>query len=476
VLAQLRKLLGKVRDKGARGCLAAAGRRLRRVLAPPARLGRRALRGVKGLPGRWRQRLAAAAARARLEAAGFRLGVWLLRTLRVRFLGDWALQPSWAWLGHLAAEPDCFIKEGRLGLRPKYRGVILCPEQPANRCLLDYWRRYLWVVTSPRWCQRLARFSALPELRYSVHPYVNAINETARYGVIQAGHAARPPLLRLSRRHRASGEAGLRQLGVPAGAWYVCVHCRESGYDNHTSYHAQRNCQIDNYRLALEAIRARGGWCIRMGDSTMRPLPPLPGVIDYAHSPLRCDWMDVFLCATARFLLASASGLCVVANVFGTPSAIANQALPSIMYPYGAGDLLIPKLLWSGRLGRYLTFPEVAGGHFAVARFAQCLHRAGLEAHDNTPEDIRDLALELLDELEGTFVETDEDRRLQEAYRRLVRPGHYPHGAVSRIGRLFLRKYRHLVEPAAPPAPWLTEAADCPCLAPGFDPSRQQAA
>ena len=95
-----------------------------------------------------------------------------------------------------------------------------------------------------------------------------------------------------------------------------------------------------------------------MGDPSMIPLPAMPGVIDYAHSPLRCDWMDVFLCARVRFMLGSASGMCVLASTFGVPCAVANQSLPTVALPYGTADLFIPKLLRSVPSGS-LNSPNV---------------------------------------------------------------------------------------------------------------------
>jgi putative glycosyltransferase (TIGR04372 family) len=179
----------------------------------------------------------------------------------------------------------------------------------------------------------------------------------------------------------------------------------------------------------------------------MKPLAPEPGIIDYAHSSLRCDWLDVFLCASCRFFLGGASGLCLVATVFGVPSAVANQALPVLTHAIGKGDLLIPKLLWSSKLGRHLTLPEIASSPFANARLAHCFEHTGIEVRDNDPQDIQDLALEMLAEVEGSFVEDDEDRRVQASFQALVRPGHYSYGAVSRFGRCFVRKYRHLLGP-----------------------------
>src|SRR5262245_39925286 len=90
--------------------------------------------------------------RAVLLATVFGRAVLLCRLLRVRFLANPA--GSWAFtrVGHLAAEPDCFIKEGLLGLRPWYVGVILFRRDlAANPCLLDYLRQRLWVISSPFW-------------------------------------------------------------------------------------------------------------------------------------------------------------------------------------------------------------------------------------------------------------------------------------------------------------------------------------
>jgi putative glycosyltransferase (TIGR04372 family) len=420
--------------------------------------------------------------RGSVRAAGFWLAVLVCRVLRIRFLVNPVYPPSLTHIGHLSAEPDCFVKEGLLGLRRWCIGVILIPrDRAANPCLLDYWRQRLWVVSSPFWVRLLAPLSEVPALRSHTDAYVTAMNDTATFGAIQTAFAGRPPVLRLTRRHREGGEAALQRLGVPQGVWFVGVHCREGGYDSNAVYHRARNVSVEAYFPAMRAIVERGGWCVRMGDPSMTPLPPMPGVIDYAHSPLRCDWMDVFLCAQARFMLGSASGLCVLAGVFGTPCAIANQSLPTISLPYGTADLFIPKLLRSVPSGECLTIPEMLRGPLGNARFTHCMELAQTTAENNSPEDIRDLALEVLSELEGTFQETEEDRQLQVACRSLMKPGDYTYGAVSRFGRVFLRKHRWLLEESRGVAKpeYLAPCCgtpECPCLREGPNWAMQQLA
>jgi putative glycosyltransferase (TIGR04372 family) len=394
--------------------------------------------------------------RARMCAAGFWLVVLVCRILRIRFLVNSVYPPLFTHIGHLAAEPDCFVKEGLLGLRPWFIGVLLIPRgSAANPCLLNCWRQRLWVVSSPFWVRLLSPLAAVPELQYHTDPYVTAINKTPTFGPIQAAYAGRKPVLHLTRRHRKAGEAVLQRLGMPPGAWFVGIHCREGGFvsadpskdpAHRATSHRARNASIEGYLPAMKALVERGGWCIRLGDPSMSPLPPIPGVIDYANSPLRSDWMDIFLCSQCRFLLGSASGLCMVASVFGVPCAIANQTSPAIALPYGPGDLFIPKPIFSVPSGEQLTLPEILGGPLGNARFTYCLDLARTTVEDNAPEDIRDLALEMLDELDGTFRETEEDQCLQAEFRALLHPGHYAYGTISRFGRLYLRKHRWLLE------------------------------
>ena len=384
---------------------------------------------------------------ARLLRIAFRtlptLGaIWLFKRLRIRFLPISHLDR----IGHLALEPDCFLKDVALGRRPACRPWLLVRggQRVANRCLLGYWKSRMTVIDSARAGGFLETLSAVRELRSEVHEYSVAIDGTAGFVAVQNAWQGRPALLTLSGRDRERGRDCLRALGMPEDAWFVGVHCREAGYV-HDPIHDYRNASIDNYLMAIQAITARGGWCIRLGDPSMRPLPHLERVIDYPFSEYRSDWMDVFLCASARYVLGNTSGLQVVASVFGVPSACANLA-PMSALSYGPDDLDICKLLYSRTDGRYLRFPEIFGSPIANFRFTQQYADAGLEVHESTPGDVRDLALEMLERCEGVFTCTAEDERLQARFKALMQPGHYSYGSVTRIGRDFLRKYRHLLD------------------------------
>ncbi len=349
-------------------------------------------------------------------------------------------------IGHVALEPDWFVKEMTIGARPRVKPVLLMSRKDCpNPCLLGYWEKYLHIVRSRFAIALLRPFRIFPFLRVDLFESMAPMRLVGKRPDILSLWGTRPPLLKLSEEHRARGMAALAELGVPEDAWFVCVHSREGGYspeDEHV--HGFRNTAIGSYALAMEAIVARGGWCVRVGDATMQPLAPQKGVVDYARSPLKSDWMDIFLCAQCRFFLGNTSGLYVVSYVFGVPAALANLTPLAQVYPLSGADLGIPKLQ-ARSSGELVPFADILNSPAANFVFTAEFENDGLENVDNTAEDIRDLAVELMDRLDGTATYTDEDARLQERFRVAFATGRCETGPESRIGRDFLRKYARLV-------------------------------
>jgi putative glycosyltransferase (TIGR04372 family) len=371
----------------------------------------------------------------------------LLRSANVRV---WQLGLG-RHIGHLALEPDCYVKEELVGLRPPARRTVLVcrRDRAANVELLCHWRRYFTVVTSPVAHDAFAALARRPGLAVDASGYFELVGDTAKYPEIYRRYAGRPPLLTLTEADHERGRAALGRLGIPEDAWFVCVHCREAGfYDD--SVHDYRNASIANFAEAMAAIAAAGGWCVRMGDPSMTPLAPAPNVVDYAHHAERAPWLDVFLVARARFFLGTSSGLLGVAAAFGVPAGLTNQAPMSVVLPIGDADVGIPKLTWDDEHGRILTFPEILGSPAGNFRFQELYTQAGLRPLENAPEDIADLTREMLQRTAGDFEVKPEDEVLQQAFKDLLAPGHYSHGAMSRVGRDFLRRYRHLLELPVP--------------------------
>lgn len=349
-------------------------------------------------------------------------------------------------IGHLAAEPDTFLKETALGLMPRKRCFILAPKtKVSNHHLLGYWRQYFIIVTSPWQCWLLDLAAKHYFMKLDVSRYVSSYFGTQDIYPINSLWGQRPPFLKLSAEDEDWGAKRFKELGIPKDAWFVAIHVREGGFlPANELIQSHRNASVKNAIPALREIVGRGGICVRMGDKTMAPLPEMEGVIDYAHHPLKSDRLDVVLCAKARFFLGCTSGLALLSSIFGVPVAYANM-IPVETLGTRYCDISIPKLVWSKNQQRYLRFREMFASGISGFFFSHQYEKAGLIAEENSPDDILDLIKEMLDRLDHIFKEEPEDSELHADYMKLFKEGHYSYRACSRVGISFLRRHKSLI-------------------------------
>lgn len=150
-------------------------------------------------------------------------------------------------------------------------------------------------------------------------------------------------------------EEALR-LGLPAAAWYVCIHVREGGYSkDETNF---RNSDIKNYIESIKYITSQGGWVIRMGDSSMQKLPSIEQVIDYANHPAKNALLDIYLIEGCDFFIGTSSGMIHVAELFNKPMLFTNAVSYLNDLPQKPEDLIIFKHVKSKSMNRELSLRE----------------------------------------------------------------------------------------------------------------------
>ena len=345
-------------------------------------------------------------------------------------------------VGHLCIEPDCYLKEMALFRKKPGRTFLLKPDGGfANDAVVSYLTTHLHIVRKRRLRRFLYDCFVAANAVVQTQSYASAMYQTARGFDIYRRWGRRAPLFLLTEKDRRFGEAQLRQMGLPDGAWFVCVHAREGGYSPiDEALHSFRNMDIEDYALAIQEVTTRGGWCIRMGDATMQPMRPRANAIDYARSEFKSARMDVFLAASCRFFLSCSSGLYSVAAIFGRPAAVINTVPLSAAFVYGLDDLAIPQRIRLAN-GRSPSFEEVLATDIANFRLTEEFENRGLTLVRASPEEIRELTIELMERLEGVVVYSREDEERQERFKALFREGHYSYNSGSRIGRDFLNRY-----------------------------------
>ena len=155
----------------------------------------------------------------------------------------------------------------------------------------------------------------------------------------------------------------------------------------------------------MERITKAGGWVFRMGDPTMTRLPKMNQVIDYAHSPLRSDLLDVFLLATSKFCVGTSSGPMRVAGFFGVPVILSNNILHAPYYSLKTRDLYLPKKIKKITDNKNIKLQEMIKLPLSLYEYGYQYKNLGLYLVENSPEEIDFTVKEMMERFNGSTID-----------------------------------------------------------------------
>jgi putative glycosyltransferase (TIGR04372 family) len=319
------------------------------------------------------------------------------------FRNSLVLSPFWCERISHTAFLDGLLKSMYLGWRPATEIVLLSPrENTANTDYVAVWRRYLRIISDPAKILDLMPASVAAGETFSSSMELPG-GKTAWWidGAALAQERweaeGRPPLLNVEHLPAISSE-NFRELGLPADAWFVCLHVRDSGFyqeGDHTAY-AFRNGTLENFLPAMKAIVDAGGWVIRMGDHSMRPMAKMKQVIDYARHPLKSGALDVLLCASCKFFIGSTSGLYLVPSTYGIPCVLVDWA-SYCPRPWYGNHRFIPKIFYELSSNALVPYNTVFSESFRWNVYdGRSLTRTGIGTLDSAPTDILHVVEEML--------------------------------------------------------------------------------
>jgi len=249
----------------------------------------------------------------------------------------------------------------------------------------------------------------------------------------------------------------MRDLGIPVGADFVCIAARDNAYLDTVapydwSFYDYRNCNISNFMLAAEALVALGVVVVRLGTYVEASFGfDNPHVIDYANSDQRSPFMDIYLSSKCLFCVSSPTGIAHVPIIFRRPVVFVN-CLPYYAVPTDIRNtLVIFKKLYDSAKSRIMTFTEVMAYErsYGFRADSSNYRKDVIEIVENTPEEIRDVTLEMYDHLENNWRDIATSDELQESFwehfpiAEINGAFDYPlHGSIrSRVGRRFLESH-----------------------------------
>ena len=340
----------------------------------------------------------------------------------------WALKP-FVWIkvgglhygriGHLALNTDLFVRRRQLGIYPDgpYYCFISNPNNLANRQLLKMWKRVIPIYES-RILSWLF-YGMLPILKRT--PFYQDLpwNSNEYYEFKNAKSS-----LYFTPDEIEKGRKLLNQMNVDLGKdEFVCIFARDDAYLKHSiphnnwDYHNARNGDIDSLIETTKYLIEKGFTVIRVGSIVKKPINySHKKLIDYPYSEYQSDFLDIFLVAQCKFLLAAgSSGFVNLADVFDKPFLIVNLA-EYVWPPIGKNALYTPKKFKYKKTGDYLHFEDA----IKLGQVWRNLADLGLETEEISSQDILEATKEMLARLENKFSYSPESYKLIQAFLKLL--------------------------------------------------------
>jgi putative glycosyltransferase (TIGR04372 family) len=298
--------------------------------------------------------------------------------------------------GHLALEPEIFLAEREIikATNASSKHVIsiwsLGPvAKQSNKYLASKWKQELlvfpsWLVSSLHSVGSIFPVLKLNEPKLSITGSMNGLDKTASHVSFTASEIE-------------EGKKGLVKIGINPDKPYVCLIVRDGGHykskgEIESAGYEVLNFDINNFSGVAEALVESGFQVIRMGSGSERPFTSKPeGVIDYALSKNRSEFLDVFIAATCEFAVSTQTGPDAVCMLFRCPVLYVDVTSYSQFF---FGSKLAT---WSpARLlkdGKILNLSEIVNSEIAWFKDPNLFSKNGILQQKSSTNELKELVL-----------------------------------------------------------------------------------
>jgi putative glycosyltransferase (TIGR04372 family) len=252
---------------------------------------------------------------------------------------------------------------------------------------------------------------------------------------------------------------------------FVCLNIRDNSYykiqrsgNRNNNYHDYRNSEISTYVAAAETLAEMGYTVFRVGSKVDKPLiSKHTRVIDYATNGMRSEFLDIFLGAHCTFCISTGAGWDGVPTIFRRPILFVNALptfAPSILC---LKSLIYPKSLVEIASQYNPSLTDVAEKKLAttdqhmiyrdeLGEAVKDLRNVGVEIRDLSSEELVEAVTEMAQRVEGTFVETPEQKEMQAKLKHILSthpklqptPNYYP--IRAEFASCFLSRYPNFLD------------------------------
>jgi len=360
-------------------------------------------------------------------------------------------------IGHFAANTELYLCERKMGINtPKftdrYYDIFWIDGPISNIALLEKWKDKLLIF--PKW------------ILYPIYFFNSFFRGFDRYQIGQNTSWDRdvlglyeklPPNIEFDNNEILAGEEMLEEIGVRNHSKIVCLTVRDSEYlSNHLpytdwSYHNYRDSDIEKYELAVKALVNLGYIVIRMGVCSKHPITiDHKNVIDYAFKDMHDPFLDLYIAYKCEFCISVGTGFDALPIIFRKPILYVNTLPLGYINSMGSNVLIIYKHHIDSLSKIELSPHEVFDRGVGYCMETKCYPDKMVSLLDNSDIEILDATIEMVERLEGAWIETPEEIEIQKIFwsdfpiNSTNKKGMPLHGRIrAKIGSKFLKsQYR----------------------------------
>ena len=207
------------------------------------------------------------------------------------------------------------------------------------------------------------------------------------------------------------GNSFLKNIGLNKDDKFICLIVRDAEYlKNHEpsknwDYHNYRDCNIDNFKLVSNYLTNVGYYVFRMGAKVSNPmLTNNKKIIDYATIGVRNEFLDIFLSANCEFGISTQLGFDCLIEMFNKPLICVSVAPIAQIRSSNKKHLTIFKKHLTIKNQKSLNLSEIFELNLANALDSKNYENKGINLIENSPEEIKEAAIEMLKLMQNNFL------------------------------------------------------------------------
>ena len=265
-----------------------------------------------------------------------------------------------------------------------------------------------------------------------------------------------PDILRFTHQEEQLGKRFLEEIGC-VNTDYVCLIVRDSSYlnqirpDKKFDFYNYRDSEIKNYHQACEVLANCGFKVLRMGQIVLEKLQSSNSkIIDYATDGMRSEFLDLFLEANCKMCLSAATGFDTIPRIFRRPTFYVNLLPIFPKWTVVQPTIQYPKSLLS--CDKIMSLKEIIECDLAFAEHDSDYRNRGITIRDLSSEELVEAVTEMAQRVEGTFVETPEQKEMQAKLKHIFSthpklqpsPNYYP--IRAQFASCFLSRYPNFLD------------------------------